>query len=75
MSETQQPPSLVRWEQLPDLLTPRDMQGILQVRCTKTISKLSREGQLPRPCIRLGKIIRWRKEDVREHLDRRMRMG
>lgn len=65
----------IQWDKLPDVLTPGHLKDLFHVRKTKTITHWTRIGQLPKPCISSGNILRWRKEDIRNHLDRRMRMG
>jgi predicted DNA-binding transcriptional regulator AlpA len=68
-------PAVVQWHLLPDVLTPAHLKAALGIKRTSTISRLVSIGQLPKPCLSTGNIIRWRKEDVIRRLDERMRMG
>lgn len=65
----------LQWDALPDILTPGHLKDLFQVKRTKTISHWWRTGQLPKPCLNSGNVVRWRKQDVQDHLARRMRMG
>ncbi len=63
------------WDGLPEILTPVHLKTLSQVARTCTLTAWVNEGRLPRPVIKSGNIIRWRKEDVRAHLERRAHMG
>ena len=63
------------WDAIPEILTRQQVQSLLQVKSPKTFSRLVLFGQLPKPVISMGNIRRWRKEDIRRHLEKRYRMG
>ena len=56
------------------LLKQTDVAELLQV-SRKTIARMVAHGQIPRPVISMGKVRRWRREDIQNHLERRARMG
>jgi hypothetical protein len=65
----------VKWEELPDILTPADLRGILRVCSSQTLKRWSELGILPVPVIKSGNVVRWRKVDVMETLERRAKLG
>jgi hypothetical protein len=61
----------IHWADLPDVLSPKHLRGILDVNGKNTFKRWCDLGILPQPCIKSGNVVRWRKEDVIACFERR----
>jgi len=68
------PIAFTEWDQLPVILETRHMRRLFNLKDNRSLKRLIEAGQLPRPVITEGRIVRWRKEDVRAHLEHRKQM-